>query len=71
MQTPYIKKQIGGNLLLYPNVRAPMQRKVFWITFILLGLMADIALPLIWGIIATVPIFIVSWWVAYKSDWFE
>jgi hypothetical protein len=48
-----------------------MQRKVFWITFIMLGLMADLALPLMWGIISTVPIFIASWWLAYKSDWFE
>ena len=48
-----------------------MQRKVFWITFILLGLVADIVLPFIWGIICTVPIFIVSWWLAYKSEWFE
>jgi hypothetical protein len=30
-----------------------------------------VALPLMWGIISTVPIFIASWWLAYKSDWFE
>jgi hypothetical protein len=47
-----------------------MERKVFWIMFILLGLIADIVLPLMWGIIATVPIFILSWWVAYRSEWF-
>jgi hypothetical protein len=47
-----------------------MQRKVFWVLFIALGLIADFILPLMWGIIATVPIFILSWWVAYRSEWF-
>lgn len=48
-----------------------MQRKIFWTLFIVLGLIADFALPLIWGLLATIPIIVVSWWVAYKSDWFE
>lgn len=47
-----------------------MQRKMFWAIFIILGLIADFALPLIWGIIATIPIFFVSWWIAYRSEWF-
>ncbi|MDT7540456.1 MAG: hypothetical protein QOE33_360 [Acidobacteriota bacterium] len=47
-----------------------MERKVFWMMFILLGLFADIMLPLMWGIIATIPIVILSWWVAYRSEWF-
>lgn len=51
--------------------RSSMQRKVFWISFILLGLFADVVLPLVWGIIATIPIAVLSWWIAYKSDWFE
>jgi len=49
-----------------------MQKKVFWLLFISLGLIADFALPLMWwGIIATVPIVGISWWVAYRSGWFE
>jgi hypothetical protein len=48
-----------------------MKNKVFWLLFISLGLIADFALPLIWGIVATIPIVIVSWWVAYRSEWFE
>jgi hypothetical protein len=48
-----------------------MQRKVFWITFILIGLLADVTLPFIWAIIATIPILVFSWWLAYRSDWFE
>ena len=37
---------------------------------IVLGLLADFVLPLGWGIAATVPIIVVSWWIAYRSDWF-
>jgi uncharacterized membrane protein len=47
-----------------------MERKVFWMLFIMLGLMADFILPLMWGVIATIPILILSWWVAYRSEWF-
>jgi hypothetical protein len=48
-----------------------MQRKVFWTTFIMLGLLADIILPLIYGVIAAIPILFLSWWIAYKTEWFE
>lgn len=47
-----------------------MQRKVFWTLFILLGLLADFLLPVWWALAATFPIIFVSWWVAYRSDWF-
>jgi hypothetical protein len=47
-----------------------MQRKVFWITFAVLGLIADVAWPLWWVLAATVPIGAVSWWIAYRSEWF-
>jgi hypothetical protein len=43
---------------------------MFWAIFIILGLIADFSLPLIWGIIATIPILFVSWWIAYRSEWF-
>jgi hypothetical protein len=48
-----------------------MERKVFWGVFIVLGLIADLTLPLVWGIVATIPIVIFSWWVAYRSGWLE
>ncbi len=48
-----------------------MQKRVFWISFMLLGLVADVSLPLIWGIIVTFPIMFLCWWIAYRSDWFE
>ncbi|MFZ1037675.1 MAG: hypothetical protein WAN57_10760 [Smithella sp.] len=47
-----------------------MERRIFWGLFIVLGVIADLILPLMWGIIATVPILIFSWWVAYRSQWF-
>jgi len=47
-----------------------MQRKVFWTTFVVLGLVGDFTLPIIWSLLATVPIGIFSWWVAYRSDLF-
>ena len=45
------------------------QKKLFWIIFIALGLVADIALPLIWSLIATLPILFLSWWIVYRSGW--
>jgi len=47
-----------------------VERKIFWIVFTLLGVLADFTLPLWWALAATVPIGVVSWWVAYRSDWF-
>jgi len=43
---------------------------IFWIVFVLLGLIADFVLPLWWALAATIPVAIVSWWVAYRSEWF-
>ena len=48
-----------------------MQRKVFWILMILLGMIAGVALPLIWAVIAQLPIIVLSWWIAYRSEWFD
>lgn len=48
-----------------------MQKRIFWMLFLVLGLMADFTMPLTWGLLATFPILIFSWWVAYRSGWFE
>ena len=48
-----------------------MQRKAFWMIFILLSLIADFTLPLLWGLLATIPIVFLSWWIAYRSRWLE
>jgi hypothetical protein len=47
-----------------------MEKKIFWAFFIVLGVVADLLLPLWWALFATIPIGIVSWWIAYRSDWF-
>jgi len=47
-----------------------MEKKVFWGLFTILGLIADVVLPLYWALAATIPILVASWWVAYRSDWF-
>ena len=48
-----------------------MQRKIFWLLFLGLSVVADVMLPLLWGLLATVPIVFLSWWVAYRSGWVE
>jgi len=47
-----------------------VERKIFWLSFFVLGTAADIVLPIWWALVATIPIAFVSWWVAYRSDWF-
>ena len=48
-----------------------MQRKAFWLIFISLSLLADFTLSLWWGLLATLPLAFLSWWIAYRSGWFE
>jgi hypothetical protein len=48
-----------------------MERKIFWLLFITLGLIMDFMLPLVWSLALTVPLLIVCWWVAYRSGWFS
>jgi hypothetical protein len=47
-----------------------MQRKIFWMTFCVLGLLADLVLPVWWALAATIPLLAFSWWFAYRSRWF-
>ena len=47
-----------------------MQRKIFWFIFTALGLAADFTLPFWWAVAATFPLLLLSWWIAYRSDWF-
>ena len=48
------------------------KRKVFWTVFMALGAVAvaDLSVPLWWALAATIPIGLLSWWLAYRSDWF-
>jgi len=47
-----------------------MERRLFWLIVLALGLLADFLLPFWWGVAATIPIFVVSSWIVYRSDWF-
>lgn len=47
-----------------------MEKKIFWMIFLVLSLVADFTLPLVWGLVATIPILLLSWWIAYRSEWF-
>jgi uncharacterized membrane protein len=48
-----------------------MQKKVFWALFIVFGTILDIVLPIMWGLLLTLPLLILCWWIAYRSGWFE
>jgi hypothetical protein len=48
----------------------PKQRKIFWVVVGVLGLLANVLLPLGWLLVATLPIVLAAWWVAYQSGWF-
>ena len=43
-----------------------MERKIFWITLALFGLVTDLVLPLWWALGATIPTCFGSWWMAYR-----
>ncbi len=47
-----------------------MQRKVFWLSFSAIGIVADLVLPFWWALFATIPAGMLAWWIAYRSDWF-
>lgn len=47
-----------------------MEKKIFWMIFLVLSTVADFMLPLVWGLAATIPILLLSWWIAYRSEWF-
>jgi hypothetical protein len=47
-----------------------VEKKIFWIVFTVLNIIAEVVLPLWWALFATIPICFASWWVAYRSDWF-
>ena len=47
-----------------------MQKKVFWLTFTALSLLTDLLLPFRWALAAAAPVLVLSWWIAYRSDWF-
>ena len=49
----------------------PMEKKIFWMLFLILGTVMDFAVPLWWGLALTLPLRVLCWWVAYRSGWFS
>jgi len=47
-----------------------MERKIFWMLFIVLSVAMDVTLPIWWSLALTLPLLVGCWWVAYKSGWF-
>jgi len=47
-----------------------MERKIFWLLFIVLSAAMDFTIPIWWSLALTLPLLIGCWWVAYKSGWF-
>ncbi len=47
-----------------------MEKKIFWLLFGGLSVLAELVLPFWWGLAATLPILLLSWWVVYRSEWF-
>lgn len=49
----------------------PMQKKMFWMLFFVLGLVLDFSVPILWSLILTLPLLVLCWWIAYRSGWIE
>ena len=47
------------------------QKKIFWLMFIVLGLVLDFTLPLVWSLALTLPLLLGCWWLVYKSGWLD
>jgi hypothetical protein len=64
---------VGGSCALRSKIKpgTSLEKKIFWAIFMVLGLIADFTLPLMWSLILTLPILVLSWWIAYRSDWFS
>jgi hypothetical protein len=48
-----------------------MQRKIFWLLLITLGVVLDVALPWTWSLALSLPLVLLCWWIVYRSGWFE
>ncbi len=47
-----------------------MQKKIFWLIFVVLSALAGVLLPFWWAMAASLPILFVTWWLVYRSEWF-
>jgi hypothetical protein len=46
-----------------------LEKKIFWASFAVLGVVADLFLPFWWAVAATIPIIAISWWLASRSSY--
>lgn len=53
----------------YNTFEGTLEKKLFWIIFLGMSLLADAFLPFFWGMVATLPIVVLSWWLVYRSGW--
>ncbi|HWG40656.1 MAG TPA: hypothetical protein VN658_08905 [Candidatus Acidoferrales bacterium] len=50
----------------------PMEKKIFWLLFTVLGVVMGLVLPSLWWNLAlTLPLLVLCWWVVYRSGWFN
>jgi hypothetical protein len=50
----------------------PMEKKIFWLLFTVLGVLMGLVLPSLWWNLAlTLPLLVLCWWVVYRSGWFS
>jgi hypothetical protein len=49
----------------------PMDKKIFWLLFTVLGALMGLLLPLWWNLALTLPLLVLCWWVVYRSGWFS
>jgi hypothetical protein len=47
----------------------PMEKKIFWLLFTVLGAVMGLLLPLWWNLVLTLPLLVFCWWVVYRSGW--
>ena len=48
-----------------------MEKRIFWGLFLILSLIVDFVFPLMWSLLLTIPILFLSWWIAFRSNWFD
>jgi len=48
-----------------------MEKRIFWGLLLILSLIVDFVFPLLWSLLLTIPILFLSWWIAYRSNWFD
>jgi hypothetical protein len=46
-----------------------VQKKLFWLLFIGVSIGLDLAVPLLWATILSLPAVVLCWWVVYRSGW--